>query len=237
MANCSAGKIKEILVWTLFSLFSCGVTIAQGAPTSSKTLVVFFGQQKSEDFQAKLKPLFLEKARPCAKCEIENYTPYNKDGVVDLSDLNERIESLPAETSFVFFDFNMKVTEQNKDLVQLLNQKAKNGLVIVGTAGAPKQDETSGPLSRTVLGQVESALIIGELGDKDRLMPTGFYGPEMLTALRSPKDLMGQGYSPLFFAASLAEHWQKRTPQEWVEYFRNKKAKSRKIWMTQDDLF
>ncbi|MGZ6471958.1 MAG: hypothetical protein ACXWRZ_12405 [Bdellovibrio sp.] len=175
--------------------------------------------------------------RSCQKCEIENKTPYTKEGVFNEAALRESVESLSPETSFVFFDFNLKVTEHNKDLVQLLNQKVKNGLVVVGTAGVPKTDEPSGPLSKTVLGQVEGSLIIGELGDRDRLIPTGFYGPEMLTALRPPKDLIGLGYSPLLFAAALAERWPKRTGQEWMEYFRNKKSKSRKIWMGLEDLF
>lgn len=217
-------------------VLACG-TAVNAAPTSTRTLVIYFGQQKEEDFQAKLKPLFLEKARACKKCEIENHTPYAKEGVMDMAALRERVAALPVETSFVFFDFNMKATDQNKELVQLLNEKAKNGLVVVGTAGVPKVDETSGPLSRTVLGQVEGALIIGELGQKDRLMPTGFYGPEMLTALRPPKELVGQGYSPLIFAATLAVQWHKRSPQEWMEYFRAKKTKSRKIWMDLNDLF
>lgn len=224
------------LVVVILSSLSC-VATTLAAPSSNKTLVIYFGQQKEEEFQTKLKPLFLEKTRACKKCEIENYTPYTKEGSVDMKAMRERVESLPVDASFVFFDFNMKVTDQNKEWVQLLNQKVKNGLVVVGTAGIPKAEESSGPLSRTVLGQVEGALIIGELGQKDRLMPTGFYGPEMLTALRPPKDLIGQGYSPLLFAAALAEHWHKRSSKEWVEYFHSKKNKSRKIWMDIEDLF
>lgn len=237
MTICSLWNIRKILVVAVALVFSCGLASAYAATSTSKTLVIYFGQQKDEEFQSKLKPLFLEKVRACKKCEIENHTPYTKEGVVDMAALNERLAFLPAETSFVFFDFNMKVTEQNKEVVQILNQKTKAGLVVVGTAGVPKSDETSGPLSRTVLGQVEGALIIGELGQKDRLMPTGFYGPEMLTALRPPKDLIGHGYGPLIFAATLAEHWHKRSSQEWVEYFRTKKTKSRKIWMDLNDLF
>lgn len=218
-------------------LSACGASWARAALPTGKTTVIYFGQQKAEDFELKIKPLFLEKVRPCKTCEIVNYTPYTKEGDVDMSALRERVESLPEGTSFVFFDFNMKVNEQNKELVELLNKKTDSGLVIVGTAGVPKTTESSGPLSRTLLGQVHGALIIGELAERDRLMPAGFYGPEMLTALRPPKEIMGQGYGPLIFAAALAENWQKRTSAEWVEYFRNKKTKSRKIWLDLNDMF
>lgn len=237
MTKCNLWNLKKVLAVTFLVLASCGATWAQAALPPTKTTVIYFGQQKAEDFELKVKPVFEEKVRPCKSCEIVNFTPYTKEGEVDMEALRERVDSMPAGASFVFFDFNMKVSDANKDLVELLNKKADSGLVVVGTAGAPKTTEASGPLSRTVLGQVHGALIIGELAERDRLMPTGFYGPEMLTALRPPKDMMGQGFSPLLFAAALAENWQKRTSSEWVEYFKTKKMKSRKIWLDMGDLF
>lgn len=228
---------RSILVRVLLVLFSCGATWAQAALPPSKTTVIYFGQQRAEDFELKVKPLFVEKARSCKSCELVNFTPYTKEGDVDLEALQERIESLPAGTSFVFFDFNLRVNETNKQLVELLNKKTDSGLVIVGTAGAPKASEASGPLSKTLLGQIHGALIIGELSERDRLMPTGFYGPEMLTALRPPREFMGQGYGPLFFAAALAENWSKRPGTDWVEYLKNKKLKNRKIWLDLNDMF
>lgn len=237
MTKCNLWNFKKIFAVGFVVLISYSASWARAALPASKTTVVYFGQQKAEDFELKVKPLFAEKVRPCKNCEIINFTPYNKEGDVDLESLSERIDSLPAGTSFVYFDFNMKVTDQNRALVELLNKKADSGLVVVGTAGAPKNAESSGPLSRTMLGQVHGALIIGELAERDRLMPTAFYGPEMLTAVRPPKEIMGQGFGPLIFAAALAENWQKRTAAEWVEYLRNKKMKSRKIWLDMGDMF
>lgn len=237
MTKCNLRNLKKVLAGSFLVFASCGATWAQAALPSAKTLVVYFGQQKAEDFELKVKPLFEEEVRPCKSCEIVNFTPYTKEGDVDMEALHERMESLPSGASFVFFDFNMKVSDANKELVELLNKKAESGLVVVGTAGTPKVSEASGPLSRTLLGQIHGALIIGELGERDRLMPTGFYGPEMLTALRPPKDRLGQGFSPLIFAAALAENWSKRSSSEWTEYFKNKKMKSRKIWLDMGDLF
>lgn len=237
MTMCDLKNMKKFFAATFLLLIACGPTWAQAALPSGKTTVIYFGQQKAEEFELKVKPLFSERVRSCKTCEIVNFTPYTKEGEVDLPSLQERIESLPANASFVFFDFNMKVGDSNKPLIELLNKKADSGLVVVGTAGAPKSSETSGPLSRTLLGQIHGALIIGELTERDRLMPTGFYGPEMLTALRPPKEMLGQGYGPLIFAAALAENWQKRNGPEWVEYLRNKKSKNRKIWLELGDMF
>ena len=231
----SKTKILLGLTLSLFLGLLCGSADAHGAIPSGKTTVFYFGQQSQDDFEKKVKPVF--SSQPCKNCELVNATPYTKEGAVDMAALHEKLANLPDNASFVFFDFNMKVTDQNKNLVDILNQKADKGLLVVGSAGAPKSNESSGPLSRTLLGQVKNALIIGELGERDRLAPSAFYGPEMLTALRPPKDKMGQGYSPLLFAAALADHWPKRDSQEWSEFFKKKKAKTRKIWLELGDLF
>lgn len=220
------------------SLFSaCLMTISAAHAAVAKTTVVYFGQVAPAEFQEKVEHLFQERSRSCKGCELINHTPYKKTGEVDYAGLKKKIESLPESTSFVFFDFNLKVNDQNRALVEALNKRTANGLVVVGTAGLPPENEASGPLSRTILGQVHGAIIIGELTERDRLPPTGFYGPEMLTALRSPRNLMGQGYSPLIFAANLAQNWNKKDGTEWVEYLKNKKMKTRKLWLDMGDLF
>lgn len=229
--------LQNILLSGLVLLSLCAATDTVAAIPSGKTTVVYFGTLKAQDFNDKVKPVFEENARPCKSCELVNLTPYSKDGSVDMAALQEKLDALPSDTSFVYFDFNTRVTEENKELVSLLSRKINSGLVVVGTAGAPNGSESSGPLSRTILGQAHGALIIGELAERDRLTPSAFYGPEMLTALRPPRGQVGQGYSPLIFAANLAGKWNKRNSQEWMEHFRTKKMKSRKIWLDLNDLF
>lgn len=228
-------NLMKTLTGSLLGIMCWGAAFAHASVPTGKTTVVYFGTQNQEDFDKKIKPVF--DSQSCKSCELVNYTPYTKEGTVDMPGLRERVESLPETASFVFFDFNMKVNENNKELVDLLNKKVQKGLVVVGSAGAPKANETSSSLSRTVLGQVQNALIIGELGERDRLAPSAFYGPEMLTALRPPKDKIGQGYSPLIFAANLAENWSKHSSQQWTEHFKNKKSKSRKLWLDLNDMF
>lgn len=231
-------KIKRTVLGGLLALSFCGAASAHAALPPTKTTVIYFGQYKAEHFELKIKPVFVDNLKSCKSCELLNFTPYTKEGDVDMQALQERLESLPATTSFVFFDFNMRANEQNKELVDLLNKKADSGLVIVGAAGGPSPTESSSPLSRTILGQVHGSVIIGELGERDRLFPTiGFYGPEMLTALRAPRDLVGQGFSALIFSANLASNWQKRSPSGWVEHFRTKKMTTRKLWLDLGDLF
>lgn len=238
MALSNIKTLKRIFLAVAVTVLSCGATWAQVALSSSKTIVIYFGQKKAEEFELKIKPVFAGSVKNCKNCEILNYTPYDEEGAVNMEALAERLETLPAGTSFVLLDFNLKSNESNKGLVEILNKKADSGMVIVGAAGAPGPNEVSSPLSRTVLGQVHGAVIIGELGERDRLFPVvGFYGPEMLTAIRPPRDLMAQGYSPLIFSANLASNWQKRTSSQWVEHFRSQKMKTRKLWLDLSDLF
>ncbi|MEN0058319.1 MAG: hypothetical protein AAGB31_05755 [Bdellovibrio sp.] len=229
-------KLKKIWMLCFIGVFSCVATWAKAAVPQEKPTVFYFGLQSAADFESKVKPLFNERTRGRG-CEIVNHTPYTTDGQVDIPALKAKLESLSGQMGFIYFDFNLKVNESTQELVALLNKKTEGGMVVVGSAGVPSKAEASGPLSRTILGQTQGALIIGELGERDRLVPMGFYGPEMLTAVRPPKDLIGQGYAPLIFAAALAQNWNKKSGENWVEHFRQKKQKSRKIWLDLGDLF
>lgn len=236
MKNIRKLNVKTVFAFALISL-SWGVAkSANAALPASKVSVVYFGLASSEDFEKKIKPVFQQNASACKSCELVNFTPYKKDGQVDMEALLTKVESLPADMKLIFFDFNIKASEGNKELVEALNKKATAGSVVVAAAGAPQATESSSPLSRTVFGQVHDAIIIGELGERERLQPTGFYGPEMLTAIRPPRET-GEGYSATVFVANLAENWPKRSPQDWVEHFKNKKQKTRKLWMGLNDLF
>lgn len=237
ITNIAANLVAKNLFAFFLVFMSWGVAkSANAALPTAKVSVVYFGLVTSEEFESKIKPVFQQNANACKSCELVNFTPYKEDGKVDMEALLTKIESVPSDMKLIFFDFNIKANDQNKALVEALNKKAGTGTVVVAAAGSPPSKESSSPLSRTVFGQVHDAVIIGELGDRERLQPTGFYGPEMLTAIRAPKE-MGEGYSATIFVANLAENWPKRSPQDWVEHFKNKKLKSRKLWMGLNDLF
>lgn len=225
------------MLFVILAFICSGFSFSQAAVQNGKITVIFFGNQSAEEFESKVEPFFRNQVKSCHSCVLLNMTPYDSKGKFDINQLAEKIEHLPADASFVFFGFNAKVSEQTKKVVEALNKKSESGLIVVGTAGVPDSMEASGPLSRTILGQVQGSLIIGELGERDRLVPTGFYGPEMLTAVRPPKDKMGQGVAPLIFAAALAQNWPKRSSTEWVEFMKTKKMKTRKIWLEMGDVF
>lgn len=217
-------------------IVALSVFLSLSCHASSRTLVGYFSKESVDNFEKKVKPFFTQYSS-CKDCEIVNLTPYNEKGEFDELKLQEKIASLPEDLDFVFFAWNEKSTDKNADLVKNLNLLVQNGKLVVAPAGVPLANDSSCPLNRTLMGQVQDSIIVGELTERDRLLPQCFYGPEMLTAVRPPKDLLGQGYAPLLFVSKFAGSWSKRKSTEWVAYFHQKKAKSRRLWPELEDFF
>lgn len=230
--------MKNIAVRFFVGIFVfCAVTmLSPGAFAQEKIVIGYFSDEKQQDFEKKVKPVFEQFKGTCKNCEIMNLTPYDEQGNYSEKDLIEKVKNPPAEMTFYFFAWNKRVTPQNQDLVQVLSEKVESGKLVVSPAGYASGGEPGAALSRTVMGQAKDVLIIGEVMGNERILPQSYFGPEMLTAVRAPKEYLGQGYSPLYFAARLAAVWNKRKPAEWLQHFKTKKTKSRKIWLDTDDL-
>jgi len=162
-------------------------------------------------------------------------TPYSEKGLIQAESLVSTLESNASKFQVLFFDFNEKIENQNQSLLELLQKLSEQNIVLVAAAGQPRQNEPSSMLAKTIFGQVKKAVIIGEIGEKDRLIGQSYYGPEMLTALRPPKEFIGQGYSPILFSARLTKNFHKR--DNWPSFLNEKKLKSKKIWLDLNDLF
>jgi hypothetical protein len=211
-------------------------TSSQAFAEDAKIIVGYFSNENQENFEKKVKPFFDEYKGRCKSCEISNLTPYDEKGVYNEKALIEKIKNLPADIHFVLFSWNKRVSDQNKELVSLLGEKVESGKLVIAPTGIAAEGEAGVALSRTVMGQAKDVIIIGDTLERERLSPQSYFGPEMLSAIKAPKDYVGQGYSPLYFAARLASVWNKRKPNEWLEHFKTKKMKSRKIWLDADDL-
>lgn len=221
-----------LLVTTLF----LGLGTSLGAFAAGPAVIVgYFSKEPKTAYDTKAKPFFTEQAH-CPSCELRNLTPYNEKGEYDPAKLVETIKAVGPDVSFLFFDWNERSSDKNKDVADSLN-KATEGKLLVAAAGVPPTNEGSCPLNRTLMGQVNDAIIIGELAERDRLLAQCYYGPEMLSAIRPPKEYFGQGRAPLLFAAKLANVWNRRKPADWPSYLRARKAKSKRIWTELEDFF
>lgn len=205
------------------------------ALASAKVVVGLFTKEPPAVFETKIKPLFSQHGGSC--CEIRNLTPYKPNGEVDQAAWGRAVEGVPSDVTFLFFDWNERSSDKNRELSEALNRQIASGRILVAAAGVPPNDEGTCPLNRTLMGQVLNSVIIGELAERDRLLAQCFYGPEMLSAIRPPRDLMGQGHAPLIFSARLASNWSKRKSTEWIPHLKNRKNKSKRIWPELEEFF
>lgn len=219
----------------IFSVFLAILLTSISLPAQAKTVVGLFTKESPAVFETRIKPLFQQHGGGC--CEIRNLTPYDSKGEPDIGALPQAVNQVSGDVSFLFFDWNERSTDRNRELLEALNRQVSQGRVLVAAAGVPPNDEGTCPLNRTLMGQVLNSVIIGELAERDRLLAQCFYGPEMLSAIRPPRDLLGQGHAPLIFSARLASHWSRRKPADWVPYLKNKKNKSKRIWPELEEFF
>jgi len=228
--------MKNIAVrfFVLFCLSLCAVS--QNAFADDKVVMGYFSTDSQENFEKKIKPLFDEFKGSCKNCEIVNLTPYDEKGVYSKKDVLEKLKSPTPDVSFYFFSWNEKATDQNKDLVTALGEKSDASKLVISPTGQAHDGESGLPLSRTVMGQAKDVVILGEITERDRLLPQSYFGPEMLTAIRPPKEYIGQGMGAFYFASRLTAAWNRRKPAEWLQHFKTKKMKSRKIWLETEDL-
>lgn len=213
---------------------------ASAKPVNDKPLVIaVISEGSRSDYEQKWQPLLTEQLKSCALCSVKNVTPYTADGNIDEAALPTAIEQAPKEsTQFLFFNWNAISNAGNKPVLEALKKLTATGYLVIAKAGIAKATEPTMPLSRTVNGQVPDIVIIGELTEKERLLARSYFGPEMLTALKPPKDYVGQGYSSLFFVSKLATSWNRKSASaDWLSSFKSTKSRSRKIWPDLGDFF
>jgi hypothetical protein len=213
---------------------------ASAKPVNDKPLVIaVISEGSRSDYEQKWQPLLAEQLKSCAACSVKNVTPYTTDGNVDEAALPAAIEQVPKEsTQFLFFNWNAISNAGNKPVLEALKKLTATGYLVIAKAGIAKATEPTMPLSRTVNGQVPDIVIIGELTEKERLLARSYFGPEMLTALKPPKDYVGQGYSSLFFVSKLATSWNRKSASaDWLSSFKSTKSRSRKLWPDLGDFF
>lgn len=228
----------------LFGIFVFSLALAntepgvpEGKSSRGPTLFVFDPGPK-EDFEGKILPRLRNELKRCGKCSIVNQTPYNAEGTFAKTDLLKQLEAVPAEkNTLIVFLWNEKFEKVSEPIAAKVKEMARNGTVVVATAGRPPASHATLTLSRTLWGQIPEVILIGELEAKEKLVPGTFFGPEMLTALRPPDEIFGENRVALTFALRLLPQIDKREPDQWRKFLLEKKAKTRRLWPTLNDFF
>ncbi len=207
------------------------------ADLSKPVIVSVLVASSKADFENKYSGILKEQIRGCSICQIQNITPYDAEGNFQASQAATQIETAGSSSSILFLNWNEKMSAEVQPVVAALKKQVEAGVVVVAAAGLARLEEPTLALSRTFVGQVPGVVIIGELGERERLLTQSYFGPEMLTALKPPREFVGQGYGPVFFAARLATNWNRKTSAEWVTHFKMTKSKVRRLWPGLEDFF
>lgn len=213
---------------------------SQAAPELAEkknTIVGVISAHSKETFESQVLPILKEQTKACGSCEIRNLSPYNDKSEFDQDLLAEQLSESTPDVNFLIVHWNTKYHPELEPIVQGFKKMTANGVVIIGATGRAKVNENAVPLSKTVLAQVPDLVIIGELEERERLLNQGYFGPEMLTAIKPPKAYMGLGYSSLFFGSELANNWNRKKSTEWIAHFKATKSKSRRLWPALQEFF
>jgi hypothetical protein len=219
---------------TLLAIFSFEARAAKKG--SQIILGVISGSTKS-DYESSFQPLLVEQLRRCSSCEVRNLTPYKEDGSLDRAQLVEKIEAASQQVSFLYLHWNSRLTDETRPLSEVLKKLIAQNFLVIGAAGLAQESEPSLPLSRTVLGSA-GVVIIGDLEPRERLNKRAYFGPEMLTAIRTPESQLGKGLGSILFVGRLASQYNRKSESsEWLNHFQETKSKTKKLWPGLDDFF
>ena len=206
-------------------------------PAPSKVVLGIVSEGSRDQFDTQFQSFFKEQWASCPQCELKNLTPYDAKGLLDRSALPKALEAAQGQIQLLFLSWNEAFTPNSEAILTSLKKLTASGILLIGPAGEPQVNKPSQALSRTLVGEVPDALIIGDLNERESLLSRSFYGPEMLTALKTSKDLPGAPSAAAAFSARLTREWIRKTNEQWVSHFRSRKSASRRIWPGLDEFF
>lgn len=210
---------------------------ASPAAAANPAILAVIDPVPKTEFESVRRTRIQQELRACASCQILNLTPYDTEGRFDPAGLSRQLNNVPRENAVVLVLWNKRFEPKDQAVVDQIKGLANQGVLFVATAGRPEPRGPTLGLRRTLWGQTPQVVIIGELTERERLLPGTFFGPEMLTAIRPPSEAMGQDVAALMFSARLVSQLKQKKSTEWVDFLRNKKATSKRMWPTMDEFF
>ncbi len=228
-------KIHRSIFFILTVLLGLSAHSMDATLTPSKLQVAYIGRMGASRFEAVSK--YFEQEKKCKICEIRDVSSYLPQGGLDRQKTIDSWQKENLQFPIILVDWNEKLTDDNKIFVDFLNKQVASGSTVVISAGWAENQEPTLALNKTVAAQVSQALILGEMTDRERILPNSYYGPEILTALKLGPQVAGQNMASVVFVTRWVSNWTKKNQFEWASYLKSKKEKIKKIWPSLDDFF
>lgn len=224
-----------MLLWK--SLFLGGSVLLQ-VPSfaSSQITVAVFDSPKEHTHSRQVIELIKKNANLCSDIQFQLFPIFNSEGLFQQDLFIKHLKQLDPKTALVHISWNTEVTSQHKPLIQALNHISQLKIPLVAASGAALEFPTRS-LRETVMGQVQRAILVGELDHKGKLPLLGYYGPEVLIATQAPAGTSGSSFSSTLVSAQILNEICMNKKRDWYHDFKKTKQQSQQVWPELKDYF
>jgi hypothetical protein len=217
---------KRILFFILIFTAPFLGAVAFGA-SARQPMICLLDTGKLHQHGRNLEKLFRKELKPCPDCRFEPRSIYEADGRLNEKTFLRELDRAAGRCDLVHLSWNLPAEEKFSKVIEKLNSLARQKIVIAASG----ESETGAPvpLSKTVMGQVKEAFLIGELDSQKKLPRAAYYGPELLSAWPAPQGFPGSSFSSVLLTTAWAKAMAKHpeiTPTEWKSRVRAAKARS-----------
>ena len=176
-------------------------------------MVAVFDSGPSHPHEAAVMSVLQRNLRGCGRCKIKTYPLYDSAGNMPRAKFLGALQAAETDGALLLhFSWNQASNSEFKPVLAELDRLQAAGKVIVAAAGeSVTQGRRIQKLDQTVMGQVDGALIIGELTRGGWLNPRSNYGEELFTALKTPHNRNGSSFAAAMFTARLAKAMTRST--------------------------
>jgi hypothetical protein len=162
---------------------------------------------------------------------------YDRNNQLDLKAVENKIESLSKTVNFLYLDFNQPMKDDLQALAVKIQDVVRSQTLIIANGGLSQDPSSTSQIKGTLFGKINGLVLIGEMDQRERLIPGSYFGPELLTAVKPPRQWEWPGAAGLLFVSSLGTQWFKRSVIDWKLHFAQSKSSSKKLWLRLEELF
>lgn len=175
------------------------------AKAQTPVVIALFDAPLQTDHGARVNKFLKSKLKDCTSCAVKHFNFFSSDGKVDLTQLQQRLQNLPADVKILHFSWNVPYEKKYDQVIEIISRIIKKGTLVVAASGESQDPaEINRPISETVMGKIPGVILVGELNAKGRLSNRAYYGSEIRISYPSISGYEGSSFTSLLETAKRA---------------------------------
>jgi len=166
-----------------------------------------------------------------------DFSIFDSNGLLDLKAIEGKFETFAKSVNLLYLDFNQPMRMDLQSLANTIQDSVRGQTLIVANTGLSSNVNTTLQIRGTLFGKVNGLILIGEMDQRERLIPGSYFGPEMLTAIKPPRQWEWPGSAALLFLSHLGSQWYSKSAIDWKIHFAKAKSATKRLWLGLDELF